>query len=114
MASWATFASAREAIASRAEMPKALSAASELDLHIGLHAGDVIHEDTNIYGGTVNIASRICGLSAPGEIFLSDVVRGMARSSAGVEVRGPRRAGDGRISVRCECMRCARVRATDG
>ena len=48
-------------------------------------AGDVIREDNNVFGGAVNIASRICGLSAPGEILVSDVVRGMARSSAGVE-----------------------------
>lgn len=79
-----TFASAREAIAAALRC-RALSAASELELHIGLHAGDIIHEDNNVYGGTVNIASRICGLSAPGEILVSDVVRGMARSSAGVE-----------------------------
>jgi class 3 adenylate cyclase len=32
----------------------------------------------------VNIAARICALSAPGEILVSDVVRGMARTSAGV------------------------------
>jgi class 3 adenylate cyclase len=79
-----TFASAREAIAAAVRC-SALSAASELGLHIGLHAGDVIREDDNVYGGTVNIASRICGLSAPGEILVSDVVRGMARSSAGVQ-----------------------------
>jgi class 3 adenylate cyclase len=62
-----------------------LSGRTDLRLHIGLHAGDVIHEKDNVYGGTVNIASRICALSAPGEILVSDVVRGMARSSAGVE-----------------------------
>ena len=40
----------------------------------------------------MNIAARICGLSAPGEILVSDVVRGMARSSAGggFEDRGER------------------------
>jgi class 3 adenylate cyclase len=80
----ATFPSAAQAI-DGAGRCLALSAASELGLHIGLHAGDVIREDNNVYGGAVNIASRICGLSAPGEILVSDVVRGMARSSAGVE-----------------------------
>jgi len=80
----ATFPSAAQAI-DGARRCLALSAASELGLHIGLHAGDVIREDNNVYGGSVNIASRICGLSAPGEILVSDVVRGMARSSAGVE-----------------------------
>jgi class 3 adenylate cyclase len=85
----ATFPSAAQAI-DGARRCLALSAASELGLHIGLHAGDVIREDNNVYGGAVNIASRICVLSAPGEILVSDVVRGMARSSAGVtfEERG--------------------------
>jgi class 3 adenylate cyclase len=79
----ATFGSAAQAI-DGAQRCLALSAASELGLHIGLHAGDVIREDGNVFGGAVNIAARICGLSAPGEILVSDVVRGMARSSAGV------------------------------
>jgi class 3 adenylate cyclase len=80
----ATFPSAAQAI-DGARRCLALSAASELGLHIGLHAGDVICEENNVFGGAVNIAARICALSAPGEILVSDVVRGMARSSAGVE-----------------------------
>src|SRR5438093_6775854 len=40
-----------------------------LPLHLGLHAGDVIREDNDVYGGAVNIASRISGLSAPGEVW---------------------------------------------
>jgi class 3 adenylate cyclase len=62
-----------------------LSAESELQLHVGLHAGDVIHEAGNVYGGAVNIASRVCGLSAPGEVLVSGTVRELARTSAGVE-----------------------------
>ena len=80
----ATFGSAAQAIEG-ARRCLTLSAASELGLHIGVHAGDVIREDGNVFGGAVNIAARICGLSQPGEILVSDVVRGMARSSAGVE-----------------------------
>jgi len=55
-----------------------------LPLHLGLHAGDVIREANNVFGGAVNIASRISALSAPGEVLVSDVVRGLARTSAGV------------------------------
>jgi class 3 adenylate cyclase len=80
----ATFPSAAQAI-DAARHCHTLSGASELPLHLGIHAGDVIREENNVYGGAVNIASRICALSAPGEILVSDVVRGMARSSAGVE-----------------------------
>jgi class 3 adenylate cyclase len=76
----ATFGSAAQAIEG-ARRCLELSAASELGLHIGVHAGDVIREEGNVFGGAVNIASRICGLSEAGEILVSDVVRGMARSS---------------------------------
>src|SRR5207247_8569665 len=62
----------------------AAGASAGMPLHLGLHAGDVIHEDNNVYGGAVNIASRISGLSAPGEVLVSDIVRGLARTSAGV------------------------------
>jgi class 3 adenylate cyclase len=79
----ATFTSAAQAIEA-ARRCHALSAASELGLHIGVHAGDVLREENNVYGGAVNLASRICDLSAPGELLVSDVVRGMARSSAAV------------------------------
>ena len=34
--------------------------------------------------GAVNIAARIAGASAPGEVLVSDTVRGLARTSAGV------------------------------
>jgi class 3 adenylate cyclase/pimeloyl-ACP methyl ester carboxylesterase len=59
-----------------------------LRLHVGLHAGDVIREkdpggQSNVYGGAVNIASRICGLSEPGEILVSQTIRDLARTSAG-------------------------------
>jgi len=78
------FTSASQAIAAARRCIE-LSVESELQLHVGLHAGDVIHEKGNVYGGAVNIASRVCGLSAPGEVLVSDIVRGLARTSAGVE-----------------------------
>ncbi|MDP9237450.1 MAG: hypothetical protein M3P30_08660 [Chloroflexota bacterium] len=77
------FTSASQAIAAARRCVE-MSAESELRLHVGLHAGDVIHEAGNVYGGAVNIASRICGLSAPGEILVSATIRELARTSAGV------------------------------
>jgi class 3 adenylate cyclase len=85
------FSSAAQAIAAaRACLEAARS--SGLQLHIGLHAGDVIRESDNVYGGAVNIASRICGLSSAGEVLVSQTVRELARTSAGVrfEDRGER------------------------
>jgi class 3 adenylate cyclase len=79
----ATFPSAATALAA-AQRCLELSSESELRLHIGLHAGDVLHEPGNVYGGAVNIASRICGIAAPGEILVSQTVRDLARTSAGM------------------------------
>jgi class 3 adenylate cyclase len=80
----ATFASARDAIAA-AMMCSSAGADLGLELHLGLHAGDVIRERDNVFGGAVNLASRIASASAPGEVLVSDIVRGLARTSAGVE-----------------------------
>jgi len=79
----AVFTSAAQAIAAARGCADA-AAGAQLQLHIGIHAGDVIHEMDNVYGGAVNIASRICGLCAAGEILVSQTVRDLARTSAGV------------------------------
>jgi class 3 adenylate cyclase len=79
----AVFASASQAIVA-ARRCLELSAESELRLHVGLHAGDVIREGGNVYGGAVNIAARVCSESAPGEVLVSATVRELARTSAGV------------------------------
>jgi class 3 adenylate cyclase/pimeloyl-ACP methyl ester carboxylesterase len=84
----AVFTSAREAIEAAQRCGKAGDDAG-LPLHLGLHAGDVTREQDpdgrdNVYGGAVNIASRISALSAAGEVLVSETVRSLARTSAGV------------------------------
>jgi class 3 adenylate cyclase/pimeloyl-ACP methyl ester carboxylesterase len=88
----AVFASARQAIEAALACASAGGHAG-LPLHLGLHAGDVIREEGNVYGGAVNVAARISGLSAAGEVLVSETVRSLARTSAGVrfEDRGRHR-----------------------
>jgi class 3 adenylate cyclase len=87
----ATFGAAREAIACSAAIHDAGSHTG-LPLHVGIHAGDVIREDDNVYGGAVNIAARVASEAAAGETLVSATVRDLARTSAGVsfEDRGER------------------------
>ena len=68
--------------------------ATRLVLKVGIHRGDAIvmsgRHGTDYFGQTVNIASRIGAIAAPGEIVLSDAVhQGSAVPSllAGYEVR---------------------------
>ncbi len=79
----AVFNAARDAIACAARC-HAAAAGTGLQLHLGIHAGDVMRDGNTVYGGAVNIASRVCTVSAPGETLVSDVVRVLARTSAGV------------------------------
>jgi class 3 adenylate cyclase/pimeloyl-ACP methyl ester carboxylesterase len=55
-----------------------------LPLHLGIHAGDVIREEGNVYGGAVNIAARVAAISAAGQVLVSQTVRELARTSADV------------------------------
>jgi adenylate cyclase len=87
----AVFGAAREAIACAQALHEAGRHAG-LPLHVGIHAGEVIREEGNVYGGAVNIAARISGEAAAGETLVSGTVRDLARTSAGVsfEDRGER------------------------
>jgi class 3 adenylate cyclase/pimeloyl-ACP methyl ester carboxylesterase len=80
----ATFPAASQGIAAALACGSAGSHAG-LPLHLGLHAGDVIREEGNVFGGAVNIAARISAMSAAGEVLVSATVRDLARTSAGVE-----------------------------
>jgi len=98
----ATFGAAREAIACAMAIHgiagsgvKGQGSGPEdeaLLLHVGIHAGDVIREEGNVYGGAVNIAARVASEAAAGETLVSGTVRDLARTSAGVsfEDRGER------------------------
>ena len=79
----AVFTSAKQAIACARACHDAARKAG-LALHAGIHAGDVIREADNVYGGAVNIAARVAATSAAGETLVSGTVRELARTSAGV------------------------------
>jgi len=110
----AVFTSAREGIAAALRCAAAGESAG-LPLHLGLHAGDVTREKDpdgrdNIYGGAVNIAARISALSAPGEVLVSETVRSLARTSAGVRFED---RGEQSLKGVGEAVRVWRIRADD-
>jgi adenylate cyclase len=63
-----------------------------IQLRIGINTGDVIVDDRDIYGNSVNIAARLEGLAEPGEIYVTRSVRDQLRGypSLAFEDRGER------------------------
>lgn len=48
-----------------------LQQAPTVPLRIGIHIGDVVHLDDDVYGDAVNIASRIESMGVPGSVLVS-------------------------------------------
>jgi class 3 adenylate cyclase len=50
--------------------------------HAGVHAGPIIERDLDVFGQTVNLASRIADAAAPGEVLTSQAVADAADGAA--------------------------------
>jgi adenylate cyclase len=92
------FRSARDAVLCAVEMQEKMRRRNEeilvparrLELRIGIHVGDVVHEKGDIYGDAVNVASRIEPLAEPGGICISQQVFDQIRNktSLGIDKLG--------------------------
>ena len=52
-----------------------------LHLHLGIDVGEIVVDEQRIYGTPVNFAARLCSLTGPDEILVSDRVRRAATTS---------------------------------
>jgi len=51
-----------------------MSEEGALSPHAGVHTGPVIERDLDVFGATVNLASRIAGVAGPGEVLASEAI----------------------------------------
>jgi adenylate cyclase len=56
------------------ELVETMSGEGALAAHAGIHAGPVIERDLDVFGRTVNLASRIADTAQPGEVLATDTV----------------------------------------
>jgi adenylate cyclase len=68
------FPDAKRAVAASLELVRALSVDRGLPAHAGIHAGPVVERDLDLFGRTVNLASRIADAAGSGEVLVSESV----------------------------------------
>jgi class 3 adenylate cyclase len=77
----ASFSSARKAVECAVSIQQRLAVQqaeeAQAQVKMGLNAGEPIVSDDDVFGTAVTLAARICGQAAPGQVLVSDVVRGL-------------------------------------
>lgn len=86
------FESAVDAVRCAVQIQNRLADASrdggdKLELRMGINSGDVIFDEHDIYGNSVNIASRLEGLAEPGGIYVTETVREQLHGHPGLRLQ---------------------------
>ncbi|MEO7176324.1 MAG: adenylate/guanylate cyclase domain-containing protein [Saprospiraceae bacterium] len=71
----ASFNTVSDAVNAALQIQMDCNTANEFQLRIGIHLGEVVFEDNDVFGDGVNIASRIQSIAKPGSIYISESVR---------------------------------------
>jgi len=69
------FDNAANAVMSAKSIQENLRNEPKVPVRIGIHLGDVLYREGNIFGDCVNIASRIESMGVPGAILFSDAIK---------------------------------------
>jgi adenylate cyclase len=66
-----SFVSVVDAATCAIQVQERLAGHDRIKLRIGVHLGDIVHEDEDIYGDGVNIAARLQEIAEPGSVMIS-------------------------------------------
>ncbi len=70
----ASFNTVSDAVNAAIKIQERCNTAKDFELRIGIHLGEVLFENNDVFGDGVNIASRIQSAAKPGSIFISGKV----------------------------------------
>src|SRR5664279_6392639 len=71
----ASFNTVSDAVNASIKIQEDCRALKDFQLRIGIHLGEVIFENDDVFGDGVNIASRIQAIAPPGGIYISESVQ---------------------------------------
>ncbi len=77
------FASVADAVDCAMRVHEGLAGHEVIRLRTGIHIGDVVFEEEDVFGDGVNVAARLEELAAPGEVLISDTAHQSLDGSAG-------------------------------
>jgi adenylate cyclase len=81
----ASFNTVSDAVNAAIKIQEACNAAKDFQLRIGIHLGEVIFENDDVFGDGVNIAARIQAIANPGSIFVSESVHHNISNKQGID-----------------------------
>ena len=81
------FGSAIEAVHAAVDIQTELQTKPKIQLRVGIHTGDIVHNDDGIFGDGVNVASRIEGLSVSGSVLISEKVYDETRNQPEIDAK---------------------------
>ncbi len=82
------FASVADAVRCALHIQQALSDHEIIRLRMGIHTGDVVFEDEDVFGDGVNVAARLEELAVPGEVLISDTAHHSLDGKAAEQLTG--------------------------
>ena len=82
----ASFNTASDAVNAAMRIQEACNAAKNFQLKIGIHLGEVVFENDDVYGDGVNIASRIETLGVGSSVLMSKSIRDQIKNNAEFQI----------------------------
>jgi adenylate cyclase len=83
----ASFNTVSDAVQAAIKIQKACNRSKDFSLRIGIHQGEVVFEENDIFGDSVNIASRIQALAPIGGIWVSETVHHNISNKQGITTK---------------------------
>lgn len=80
----ASFNTVSDAINAALKIQESCNKTNDFQLRIGIHLGEVVFENDDVFGDGVNIAARIQAIANPGSIFVSESVHNNVSNKQGI------------------------------
>ena len=80
-----SFNTVSDAVNAAIKIQEGCSVSNEFLLRIGIHLGEVVFENDDVFGDGVNIASRIVSLAEPGGIYVSGKIYAEIKNHKNIE-----------------------------